>query len=266
MTAYAMINRPALEDFQTPCAIGVKRPQLAPNAFTNPQGAFDAMPEELSERVTRGLDALSDDSARQVHDYLGKRFARDHDLDDEEEGNSGALGERICDLLESANVDPMIVDSVRELLAAGGGGDGTLHITHRSDQDPSGGPSSGYDPMNRSAGAMVGDEPSPFQGAPRVGGGQVPYTSPGDAERHAALENMSRIKSLTPSNIAYKDGVPFTGTMPNGDQYLHGARLRRPAHDTSTHEGRHGSTLAMDAASAEGFFTRFPDARRIRSL
>jgi hypothetical protein len=92
----------------------------------------------------------------------------------------------------------------------------------------------------------------------------VPYTS-GDAERRAALENMSRIKSLTPSDIAYKDGVPFTGTMPNGDEYIHG-RLRRPARDTLTHERGHRSTLAMDGASAEGFFTRFPDARRLRSL
>jgi hypothetical protein len=83
-----------------------------------------------------------------------------------------------------------------------------------------------------------------------------------EAQRAAALENMSRIKSLTPGDLAYKDGVPFTGTMPNGDQYIHGARLRRPARDASTQRGHH-STPAMDAASAEGFFTRFPEAARI---
>jgi hypothetical protein len=71
---------------------------------------------------------------------------------------------------------------------------------------------------------------------------------------------------LTPGDLAYKDGVPFTGTMPNGDQYFHGARVRRPARDKSIHERGHRSTLAMDEASAEGFFTRFPDARRIRTL
>ena len=76
---------------------------------------------------------------------------------------------------------------------------------------------------------------------------------------------MSRIKSYTPGDLAYKDGVPFTGTTPNGDEYIHG-RLRRPARDAVTHERGHRSTLAMDEASAEGFFTRFPDARRIRSL
>jgi hypothetical protein len=49
-----MINDVALRDFQIQTAIGVKRPLLAPNAFSNnPQGAFDAMPEELSERVTK---------------------------------------------------------------------------------------------------------------------------------------------------------------------------------------------------------------------
>jgi hypothetical protein len=75
---------------------------------------------------------------------------------------------------------------------------------------------------------------------------------------------MSRIKSLTPGDLAYKDGVPFTGTTPNGDEYIHG-RLRRPARDAVTQRGQR-STLAMDEASAEGFFSRFPDARRFRSL
>jgi hypothetical protein len=44
----------------------------------------------------------------------------------------------------------------------------------------------------------------------------VSYASSDDAERHAALENMSRIKSLTPADVVYKDGTPFTGTTPNG--------------------------------------------------
>jgi hypothetical protein len=176
-----MINAPALEDFQTQLAVGVRRPQLAPNAFSsNPQGAFDAMPEGLSERVTKGLDQLSDDAARRVHSYLSRRFAHDDDDPDaEQESNGGALGERICDLLESANVDPEIVDSVRELLAASDG-DGDLILRHKGDQDPSGGPSSGYAPMSRSPGAMVGtDDTVPsFEGKPEVGGGQVPCRQP----------------------------------------------------------------------------------------
>jgi hypothetical protein len=97
-----------------------------------------------------------------------------------------------------------------------------------------------------------------------AGWGAVDLDHIGDAERHAAL-GMSRIKSLTPGDLVYKDGTPFTGTMPNGDQFIDGALLRRPARDASTQRG-HRSTLAMDEASAEGFFTRFPDARRIRKL
>jgi hypothetical protein len=81
-----------------------------------------------------------------------------------------------------------------------------------------------------------------------------------------ALENMKRIKSFTPGDVVYKDGTPFTGTMPNGDQFIHGARLRNPVRDASAHVRGHRSTPAMDEASAEGFFTRFPDARRIRKL
>jgi hypothetical protein len=67
-------------------------------------------------------------------------------------------------------------------------------------------------------------------------------------------------------DLVYKDGVPFSGTMPNCDQFIHGALLRKPARDAVTHERGHRSTLAMDEASAEGFFARFPDARRIRKL
>jgi hypothetical protein len=137
---YAMINCPALEDFRTQCAIGVRRPTLAPNAFTNPQGAFDAMPEELSPSAIRGLDALSPSSQRLVLDHLRKRLGGDQDLD-EADTDRGDIGERILAMLESANVDSAIIDAVRELIDASAD-DGTLRITHQGDQDPSGGPSS----------------------------------------------------------------------------------------------------------------------------
>jgi hypothetical protein len=49
---YAMVNDRALEDFRTQVAVGVKRPQLARDAFApSPAGAFDAaLPPELSVR------------------------------------------------------------------------------------------------------------------------------------------------------------------------------------------------------------------------
>jgi hypothetical protein len=82
----------------------------------------------------------------------------------------------------------------------------------------------------------------------------------------APRRKICLIRSFTPADVVYKDGTPFSGRAPNGDEYIHGARLRRPARDAVTHERGHRSTPAMDEASAEGFFARFPDARRIRSL
>jgi hypothetical protein len=89
--SYAMINNRAVEDFKVQCAVGVERPTLARDAFTNPQGAFDAMPAELSRSVTRGLDALSRDSQRMVRDYLHKRLSRDQELDDEDDSNGKVM-------------------------------------------------------------------------------------------------------------------------------------------------------------------------------
>jgi hypothetical protein len=47
-----------------------------------------------------------------------------------------------------------------------------------------------------------------------------PIPSSGDAERHAALENMSRIQS-EPGDRVYKDGVPFTAPATVRARYLH---------------------------------------------
>jgi hypothetical protein len=272
-TMYAMVSSKAQARFRAELAAG-RRPRLTRDDFDPPppRGAFDTLPkrlrktardqqQELPSHTARQLDALGDDSARQVHAHLAKRFARDLDPDEEDDGKAdigvGDLETELCDLLSGAGVSPEIVQRVHDMFAANGG-DGTLRLTH-GDQGSAGGPSSGYDPTGESPG-FGQDQPAPFRGAP-----QAPYTSSGDAERRAAL-GMSRIKSLTPGDLVYKDGTPFTGTTPNGDQYLHGARLRRPARDAHTHERGHRFTGAMDAASAEGFFTRFPDARRIRSL
>jgi hypothetical protein len=107
-----MINAKAQEDFRTQLAVGVKRPQLARDAFTpSPPGAFDALREELSSSVTRGLDALAPGTQRMVMDYLRKRLSRDHDLDDEEETDvrgdadpgSGDLGSQILDFLHDVS-------------------------------------------------------------------------------------------------------------------------------------------------------------------
>jgi hypothetical protein len=127
------------------------------------------------------------------------------------------------------------------------------------DQTSLGGPSSGYDPTGESPG-FGQDQPPPFRGEP-----QAPYTSPGDAERHAAL-GMSRIKSLTPGDLVYRDGTPFTGTTPNGDQYLHGARVRNPARDAHTRERGRRFTGAMDSAAAKAFAERWPEIARVKVL
>jgi hypothetical protein len=245
-----------------------KRPKLTRADFDpSLTGAFDEMTPELRRRIAmdrrsrgardqegelpahiaRQVDVLSDGSARQLHQHLSRRFARDRDLDGEEDDiggdadpGAGDLGSQILDFLHDAGVDPKICERVKALLDAGNG----------DDQVPAGEPSSGYDPTNQSADAMVGaDEPPPFRGAP-----QAPYTSPGDAERHAALENMKRVRSFTPADLTYKDGTP------NGDQYIHGARLRRPAGDA--HQRGHRFTGAMDSAAAKEFADRWPEIAR----
>jgi hypothetical protein len=186
---YAMVSGRALNDFRTQIAVGVKRPQLARDAFSNPPGAFDAaMPEQLSSSVRKGLDALSRDSQRLVRDYLHKRLGRDQELDDEEDNGqfgrvdigAGDLGEQVVELLEGAGVDPQIVERVKAMVAASRG-DGTLRLSDQEGMAPLG----GYDTTSGTAGGLLtGDEPPAFRGEPRVGGGQVPYTSSGDAERH----------------------------------------------------------------------------------
>jgi hypothetical protein len=279
---YAMVSDKSLARFRAELAAG-KRPKLTRADFTPSPGAHDEMTPELRRKIAmdrrardqelpahigKQLDALSRDSAKQVHDYLRKRLARDvdpGDLDDWQHGPAAGSQDqqeeddrrldKLCALMAEAGVSDDKIEKIREWVLAGGA-DGDLLLRHKGDQGVVGAPGVGYDPLNRPG----MDQPPPFRGAP-----QAPYTSPGDAERHAALENMSRIRS-EPGDRVYKDGVPFTGTTPSGDEYIHGARLRRSARDTSTRGGRHGSRLAMDAASAEAFFTRFPDARRLRSL
>jgi hypothetical protein len=179
--------------------------------------------------------------------------------------HQGDLGQRILALLEQAGLPEDQLQQVRDLIDSEGNGDGTLHLQHEgdapmvqttkafdrrkrrtaSDQEESG--SSAY----HSRANM--DQPPPFGGRPGESIDPMMPPDSGEAQRDAALENMSRIQSLTPGDLVYKDGTPFTGTTPNGDQFIHGARLRRPA-------------PAMDEASAKGFFARFPDARRIRSV
>jgi hypothetical protein len=272
MSEYQMIPQAAVDWFANERTAG-RMPRSFPKGALDPPGAFDAKPrrgardqvEEPPPHIAKQLDALGDDSARQVHSYLGKRLARDFDPGDVDDWQDGpAAGshdeesdderlDRICSLSEEAGVPAAAIAKVREQML------GTGPVRSSASGAISGGP---YDPANRRHGI---DEPPPFPAAPRAGGGQLPYASSGDADRHAALENMKRIRSLTPCDRAYKDGVPFTGTMPNGDEYIHGALLRRPARDMLTQRGQR-STPAMDAASAEDFFTRFPDARRLRKL
>jgi hypothetical protein len=250
-----MINDKAVQDFQIPRAIGVRRPRLAPDAFNNPQGAFDAMPPQLSQQVTRGLDALSRDSQRLVRDYLHKRLGRDQDPDAGEEEDiakpggpdigAGDFGAQVVKLLEGAGVDPQIVERVKAMLAASNEGDGTLRLTHGDQEGATllGGPSSGYDPASGTAGGLLtGDEPPAFQGAPRVGGYQVPLTAGADINRRLARDAARRQKISDASGS------------------LHWAKdAPRP---------RKASRMAMDSASEalasyRNFVRRFPDAARL---
>jgi hypothetical protein len=226
-----MVNDRALQDFKTQVAIGVSKPQLQCGAFApSPAGAFDQMPPELSPSVMKGLDALSRDSARQVHDYLRKRLGRDQDPSvlpssgmpqqmDQEEPD---WLERLCAILEESNVPDDTIRKVREM-AAGLGGDGTLHITHRG--------VTGDDVY--STPTPAGSEPPTFRGQPHTGGTMTPIS-----DRRAALRNMSRIKTADQAGHLYRASSGFTPQEPK--------------------------PMAMDSASRAGFLRRFPDAARIK--
>jgi hypothetical protein len=217
------------------------------------------------------LDVLSPGAKDQLRRYLSKNVAGEVDErgqqpmqqpEQEETQDQNGKADRICALLEQAGVPPEAIERVRDMLEQQGNSDGTLTLQHEEN-----GPittKKAFDRRKRvardeeeygaaSPNSSAMDQPPPFSGRPRESMDPTMPPESAEAQRDAALENMSRIQSLTPGDLVYKDGTPFSGRAPNGDQYIYGARLQRPA-------------PAMDAASTKGFFTRFPDARRIRSL
>jgi hypothetical protein len=171
---------------------------------------------------------------RQVRDHLSRQLADEeddpHDKTCEDSVSSGDIGSEIIDFLESCGLDPKIIERVKGLIDSGNG-DGDLLLQHKDDQDPT-----GFDPtMSRSAaGAMspgMDDTVPAFPGKPEVGGGQVSLS-----DRRMALDSMARIR------IADDAGC------------LHRARdMPRP---------RKPKPVAVD--SGAGFYTRFPEARRIQ--
>ena len=99
------------------------------------------------------------------------------------------------------------------------------------------------------------DEPPPFSGRPTAGGSQDPITSASRAEdwKSPAMDaNARRIKSLTPGQLAYSNGTPFTGEL-DGYRYYQGVRL-----DSRPHK--------LSSSSMEDYASRFPGAARIKVL
>jgi hypothetical protein len=129
-------------------------------------------------------------------------------------------------------------------------GDGDLLLQHEGDRSRPfttkkaydspvpGGPASQYDPSGRAAN-LSSDEPPPFRGAPRAGGGMVPLSASADTNRRLALNSAKRTK------VADAAGS------------LHFAK-DQPA-------PRKPTTMAFDssAASLRNFIRRFPDAARL---
>ena len=96
------------------------------------------------------------------------------------------------------------------------------------------------------------DVPPPFSGRPTAGEGQDPISSASRAKSKSPAEYARRIKSLTPGQLAYDNGTPFTGER-NGVRYLQGKRLASRPRNVS------GSSL-------QDYASRFPDAARIKVL
>jgi hypothetical protein len=98
------------------------------------------------------------------------------------------------------------------------------------------------------------DEPPPFSGRPTPGGGQDPITSASRARSSARspAEDARRILSLTPGQLVYDMGRPFTGER-NGVLYSEGVRLKsRPR--------------KVSSSSMKDYASRFPGAARIKVL
>jgi hypothetical protein len=288
---FKMLPDSVVNEFRRQREAGVVRPRIPQGAFDSAISPklqkLQALDDSLSPKVRRALDnmrrGLSKPALDAMKDYLsmnlgetaesgqqGMQEPMQHEEQEIAPADQNDEADRICALLQQAGVPEHAIQRVRDMLEQDNNGDGTLSlhgpITTKKAFDRAGRRRTAKDQEQYGAGSPAGssayagsaspktsmDQPPSFSGRP--GESMDPMMPPdsGEAQRDAALENMSRIQSLTPGDLVYKDGTPFSGRAPNGDQYIHGARLRRPA-------------PAMDE-SAKGFFARFPDARRIQKL
>jgi hypothetical protein len=223
------------------------------------------MPEQLSERVTKGLDALPADSIRLVHDYLGRRLARDQDPNaretepaedqdpsaslmpstlstpgsipgmsgpaDEEQDDSEKL-DRLCGILEELGVDDEKVRQLRQMLTSS---DGNLLLQHKSNGNGNNGRNGNSGAYGQGGAPNVGP-PETFPGQPHVGGTMTPMS-----DRRAVRDAARSTK------VADQAGhISYVKDMPP-------PRAPKP--------------MAMDSVSREStradFLRRFPEAARI---
>jgi hypothetical protein len=253
-----MVFPRALEDFRVRAGVlGEKRPRLGPDAFTEPQGAFDAMPEglnPLSPSVKKGLDSLSP----QTRDAMRKYLSRDADPENPElggedqdpslpatlstgtgmpapgssdEGEEDGKLDRLCSILSELDIPDEKIQQLRQMLAAGRG-DGDLLLKHEGDRRA-------FDNGVYSAGSAPGSEPPPFSGAPRAGGSMVPIKgTPADVNRRLARDMARQTKVL--------DNVGLVSRAADIPQE------RKPP------------AMAQDSASSlNAFLWRFPEAQRL---
>jgi hypothetical protein len=155
-----------------------------------------------------------------------KRTANDQDPDEEEDK-------------PAAGLSPELIDRICELVGP-----------HLSDDD--------FEEFQQLLDGLSAkpaeDVPPPFSGQPTPGGGQDPSTSASRARSSAKspAEDAKRILSLTPGQLAYDNGTPFTGER-NGVRYMQGVRLtNRPR--------------KLSSSSMEDYASRFPGAARIKIL
>jgi hypothetical protein len=211
--------------------------------------------DQLPSGVAKQIDARSPQAKDSLRKYLSKDVAGETDEWSQQEMQPGmleaedqnGLGEKVCALLESAGVDPTIIDRVRELA-----GDGTLTMRHEGDppvfttkkafdrrrsardEEFGAGPRN-YDPSGMQTGAI--DQPPHFPGVPRtdIPG---PLQSSSDFNRKFAMDCAKRIK------------IDPYGTPP-ASSLARDRRERKIAQD------------ARDRTKPEyGFLMRFPEAAR----
>jgi hypothetical protein len=223
VSAYAM-NTPRGAYDAKPTRFTPRRPASDQTAIKPERTSKPDNEQPLSDELMALLHAqLDPDTFQMLKDALNGT-ADDQDPDEEED--------------QPASLSPSLIDKICELVGP-----------HLSD----GNFEQFKQLLDGVSSKLAEDLPPPFSGRPTPGGGQDPSTAASRARpSYSFAEDAKRIKSLTPGQLAYDMGSPFTGER-GGIRYYQGVRLKGPRRK-------------VDASSLQSYAKRFPGTARIKVL